>query len=324
MWDQQQQWWQKIRERWDRDQKHASLPDPELLLARAQQEMRELHAKNRERAVQAITQKNNLQQMVDDLQKRVDNLHAKAQLADERGHTEMAVNLRHEASNYEVSLESCRQSLASAEETAEAVKQMIKRQEEQIRQKTSEALILKMQWKQVAIEQSLTRALTDDSVIVNRNRLSRAQLRAHLDINRERASLAEKNRDDLAQFVTESTEQVFAVQGRLRAAQEHGDEESEMHLLRVLEQSEATLVNAREAWERAAALAERVAILVNTESEWLAHHGELFETVAPWQNAEDLLTPNEDADDDLRWFRWLAVGILVIVMVIAVVLCLLL
>jgi hypothetical protein len=34
--------------------------DPEVLLSQAQREMTEMHARNRERAVQAITQKNNL------------------------------------------------------------------------------------------------------------------------------------------------------------------------------------------------------------------------------------------------------------------------
>jgi len=61
------------------------IEDPELLLQQAQEEMRAMHAKNRERAVQAITQKNNLQQMVNDTQKTVDNLQAKAELALKRG-----------------------------------------------------------------------------------------------------------------------------------------------------------------------------------------------------------------------------------------------
>ena len=56
------------------------LEDPEILLAQAQQEMREAQAKNRERAVQAITAKNNLQAEVDKTQKMVNNLQAKAEL----------------------------------------------------------------------------------------------------------------------------------------------------------------------------------------------------------------------------------------------------
>ena len=43
----------------------------EVLLQNAQEQMREAQAKNRERAVQAITQKNNLQALADQTEKRV-------------------------------------------------------------------------------------------------------------------------------------------------------------------------------------------------------------------------------------------------------------
>ena len=135
------------------------LEDPELLLQQAQQEMRDLHAKNRERAVQAITQKNNLQQMVDDLQKRVDNLQGKAEIALKRGDRDLALQLLKEKQGYEVSLQSTRASLESAIETSEAVKTAIKRQEEQIRQKTAEALALKAQWKNSQIQIAMSKAL---------------------------------------------------------------------------------------------------------------------------------------------------------------------
>jgi phage shock protein A len=135
------------------------LEDPELMLQQAQQEMRDLHAKNRERAVQAITQKNNLQQMVDDLQKRVDNLQGKAELALKRGDRDLALQLLKEKQGYEVSLQTTRASLEQAIETSEAVKTAIKRQEEQIRQKTAEALALKAQWKNSQIQIAMSKAL---------------------------------------------------------------------------------------------------------------------------------------------------------------------
>ena len=69
------------------------LENPELLLQQAQEEMKAAAARNRERAVQAITQKNNLQQMVDDLQKTVDNLQAKAELSLKRGDRDLALQL---------------------------------------------------------------------------------------------------------------------------------------------------------------------------------------------------------------------------------------
>src|SRR4028118_2415339 len=80
------------------------IEDPEVLLSQAQREMTELHAKNRERAVQAITQKNNLQQMVDDTQKRVDLLQGKAELALKRGDRELALQLLKEKQQFEVTL----------------------------------------------------------------------------------------------------------------------------------------------------------------------------------------------------------------------------
>ncbi|MES2459094.1 MAG: PspA/IM30 family protein [Armatimonadota bacterium] len=135
------------------------LEDPELLLSQAQTEMRELHAKNRERAVQAITQKNNLQQMVDDTQKRVDMLQAKAELALKRGDRELALQLLKEKQQFEVTLTATRESLNQAIETSEAVKTAIKRQEESIRQKTAEALALKAQWKNSQIQIAMNKAL---------------------------------------------------------------------------------------------------------------------------------------------------------------------
>ncbi|MDX1933085.1 MAG: PspA/IM30 family protein [Capsulimonadales bacterium] len=135
------------------------LENPELLLTQAQEEMRAVHAKNRERAVQAITQKNNLQQMVNDLQKTVDNLQAKAELALKRGDRELALNLLKEKQSYEQSLTMTRSQLEQAIETSEQVKAAIKREEERIRQKTAEALALKAQWKNSQIQIAMSKAL---------------------------------------------------------------------------------------------------------------------------------------------------------------------
>jgi len=135
------------------------LEDPEILLSQAQKEMTEAHARNRERAVQAITQKNNLQQMVDDTQKRVDNLQAKAELALKRGERDLALQLLKEKQSYEQTLEMTRASLTQAQETVDAVKTAIKREEEAIRQKTAQALALKAQWKNSQIQNALNKAL---------------------------------------------------------------------------------------------------------------------------------------------------------------------
>jgi len=135
------------------------IEDPELLLQQAQEEMRAMHAKNRERAVQAITQKNNLQQMVNDTQKTVDNLQAKAEMALKRGDRDLALQLLKEKQNYEQTLQMTRTQLEQAIETSEAVKAAIKREEEKIRQKTAEALALKAQWKNSQIQIAMNKAL---------------------------------------------------------------------------------------------------------------------------------------------------------------------
>ena len=135
------------------------LEDPEILLQQAQQEMREASAKNRERAVQAITQKNNLQALVDQTQKMVDNLQAKAELALKNGDRDLARQLLVEKGQYDGTLESTKVSLQQALETTEAVKVAMRREEERIRAKTAQALSMKAQWKQAQIENSMNKAL---------------------------------------------------------------------------------------------------------------------------------------------------------------------
>jgi len=68
-----------------REEKKTPRDDAEALLERAQQQMHEAQAKNRERAVQAITHKNNLQALVDQSQKMVNNLQAKAEKPMKKG-----------------------------------------------------------------------------------------------------------------------------------------------------------------------------------------------------------------------------------------------
>ncbi len=135
------------------------LENPDILLDQARREMTEMHSRNRERAVQAITQKNNLQHMVEDLQKSVDNLQAKAEFALRRGERDLALQLLKEKQSYEQSLATTRESLATAIETAESVKAHIKQEEEMIRRKTAEALQLKAQWKSAQIQNEIEKQL---------------------------------------------------------------------------------------------------------------------------------------------------------------------
>ena len=143
------------------------LEDPDILLAQAQEEMKTAQRQNKERAIQAITQKNNLQALVDQTQKTIDNLQAKAEMALKNGDRDLARQLLVEKQQYDTTLASTQQSLESAKQSIDAIKTAIRGEEERIRAKTAQALSLKAQWKQSQIEISINKALdgltTDNS-----------------------------------------------------------------------------------------------------------------------------------------------------------------
>jgi phage shock protein A len=135
------------------------LENPEIIINESLREMKENQIKNRERAVQAITQKNNLQNLVEQEEKRARTLEAKAATALQQGNRELARTLLREKSLSERTLENLRASLKQAEETAEAVKTAIRREEERFRVKTAEALALKANMKQAQIQIAINKAL---------------------------------------------------------------------------------------------------------------------------------------------------------------------
>jgi len=126
--------------------------DGELLLQSAQQQMREAQAKNRERAVQAITQKNNLQALVDQTQKTVTDLEERAEFARQKGNADRADALLAERDKYQSTLTQVRYSLTSAVTTSEAVKAAMRQEEEAVRAQTAQALAMKAQYRQAQIE----------------------------------------------------------------------------------------------------------------------------------------------------------------------------
>ena len=135
-----------------REEKKPPVDDAELLLQHAQSQMREAQAKNRERAVSAITQKNNLQALVEQMQKMVARLEEQAKTARQEGDMEREQDLLAEHGQSLLTLMQTQASLKAAIETTEAVKAAMRREEEGVRAKTAEAVAMKAQYRQAQIE----------------------------------------------------------------------------------------------------------------------------------------------------------------------------
>jgi phage shock protein A len=132
---------------------------PDIMLDQARRDMQGALIANREKAVQAITQKNRLQGMLDDAKKKSSELEARAAMALKQGDRELATQFMREKMNNDASVTTLQGSYESAAQTVEQVKIAIKRQEEEVRKKTAEALALKAQWKQAQIQNSISKAL---------------------------------------------------------------------------------------------------------------------------------------------------------------------
>ena len=136
-------------------EKKAPIPTSEVLLQQAQQQMREAQARNRERAVQAITQKNNLQALLDQTRKTVERLTRQAEASPEE---EVVADKLAERDKYQETLAQLEASLATATATTEAVKTAMRREEERVRAMTAEALALRAEEKQAQIEIAIAKS----------------------------------------------------------------------------------------------------------------------------------------------------------------------
>ncbi len=135
------------------------LENPEVLLQEAAREMRENLAANRQRAITAITQKNNLKALLDEQEKRIEQLDGQAELAVKNGDRDLARRVLREKLTFQETLVGTRASYDQAVQASEAIKVAIRRQEETVRQRTAEALAKKAQWKQAQIQIEIDKAL---------------------------------------------------------------------------------------------------------------------------------------------------------------------
>lgn len=151
--------------------------DPEVLITEAVREAKENQIKNRELAVQAITQKNNLQAEVDKEERMVAEMERKATLALQSGNRELAKQFLKEKALHDGTLEAMRSNLVHATEAAEKVKLAIKQEEERIRVKTAEAMALKTNLKQAQIQIKINKALDQFQFSENEQQWSSAKER---------------------------------------------------------------------------------------------------------------------------------------------------
>ncbi len=246
--------------------------DPALLLERAQREMQEMHARNRERAVQAITQKNGLAQMVSDLESKLATIRERAETAASRGNPALAERLREEADSCETTLESTRRSLDQAVQATEHIKVAIRREEERIRKKAAEAMLLKAQWNTMQVQRSLFASLVEINTGSVRDIPIADRAVRHV-MNRRFVEKAMAQRDNLRQMEADAKQRVETLRGNAREARSRENDDLENALLREMEQYEAILAQARAAAHQADDISGRAMSLLRSEEESLRAGG---------------------------------------------------
>lgn len=251
--------------------------DPDILLARAQSEMRALQVRSREKAVRAITHKNQLQSLVQTARQDIDDICRKLEEALAAGDEGVASRLHRRKEEAEAYLRERQELLSRAEESVRQVKSAIKREEEVIRRRTAQALALQAQWKLVRIEQAVTLSLAQISARggdADSIHLTREQIRARHARNRHYATEALTQKNQLQMMVDGAEVQVANLRDMVSLARRKGDDALECLLLREMEQYEATLAQSREALDRARVVTERARELVQEESERVRQFGD--------------------------------------------------
>ena len=133
--------------------------DPEIMLDQARRDMQQALSQNQEKAIQAITQRNQLEKMLQDHQAKSKALESQATMALKSGDRELARNMLREKANVDSNITGLQATYDQASATVDNVKQAVSRQREEVQKKTAEALALKAQWKQAQIQNSIAKAL---------------------------------------------------------------------------------------------------------------------------------------------------------------------
>lgn len=133
--------------------------DPDIMLDQARRDMQAALIANKEKAVQAITQKNRLQTLLEEHRQKGEQLESQATMALKQGNRDLAAQFMREKINNDSLITGLQTSYEQAAATVEQVKLALKRQEEEVRKKTAEALAMKAQWKNAQIQNSIAKAL---------------------------------------------------------------------------------------------------------------------------------------------------------------------
>ena len=94
--------------------------DPDIMLDQARRDMQAALIANREKAVQAITQKNRLGQMLEEQRKKGEQLEAQASMALKQGGREIALQLMREKMNVDATIAQLQTSYDKASTVVEA------------------------------------------------------------------------------------------------------------------------------------------------------------------------------------------------------------
>lgn len=250
-----------------------NLDDPDALLQQAQREMREVHDRSRERAVRAITERNNLEAAVQEAARRRDNALFRAEAAEGREEPNEAELCRMEAAEYDRTVAELSAALEAAGRAAEEVRAQIKREEERIRRKTAEALAIRAQWKATQVQRSLLASLVEVNVALEQDAASPETLQLRHARNRRLVIDALAQRNNLQAMLEDTEKRVRNLHEKAHLAGDRGDDDLEHELLREMEQYEATLAGTREALAKASDVTERAVTLIREEEERLRAMG---------------------------------------------------
>jgi len=122
-------------------EKPDQLEDPDMLLRQAHNEMKLAQLRNRDAAIRLVAEKNVAKASIEDIQKTIENLQVKIDVARKNGDEALVIRLMDEKGRFDLKLIAATYELDKACNNIDEVKKAIRRKETQIRAMTTEALM---------------------------------------------------------------------------------------------------------------------------------------------------------------------------------------